>query len=180
MDETFLPFSSEESTLPENNKSIKINPSFPWIKNSSSNYHQIPSAIRFHNEIISFCKFVYPDQQDIIRREKILDRIQKVTKVLWESSLLKVFGSQLTRILTSTSDIDICILSVPTRDTVTGSTNSEVDCLHLLASKLKETRKFSYVEVISNAKVPIIKTDDLISGISIDICINNDSGLKTG
>ena len=33
---------------------------------------------------------------------------------------------------------------------------------------------------ITNAKVPIVKLDHKKSGISIDICINNDSGLHTG
>jgi DNA polymerase sigma len=38
----------------------------------------------------------------------------------------------------------------------------------------------SYVEVISSAKVPIIKMDHASSGISFDILLNNSSGLETG
>eukprot|EP00597_Dinobryon_sp_UTEXLB2267_P017252 CAMPEP_0201095982 /NCGR_PEP_ID=MMETSP0812-20130820/4895_1 /ASSEMBLY_ACC=CAM_ASM_000668 /TAXON_ID=98059 /ORGANISM="Dinobryon sp., Strain UTEXLB2267" /LENGTH=243 /DNA_ID=CAMNT_0047349919 /DNA_START=475 /DNA_END=1206 /DNA_ORIENTATION=- len=38
----------------------------------------------------------------------------------------------------------------------------------------------SYCEAITNAKVPIVKIDHIRSGISVDICINNDSGLQTG
>lgn len=38
----------------------------------------------------------------------------------------------------------------------------------------------SYCEVLSNAKVPIVKVDMMHSGIAVDICCNNSSGEDTG
>jgi hypothetical protein len=36
------------------------------------------------------------------------------------------------------------------------------------------------LQVIRSAKVPIVKFDHRRSGISVDICVNNDSGITTG
>ena len=40
--------------------------------------------------------------------------------------------------------------------------------------------KVSYIEPVVNARVPILKFDLVESGLSVDICINLDSGLRTG
>jgi non-canonical poly(A) RNA polymerase PAPD5/7 len=50
----------------------------------------------------------------------------------------------------------------------------------LLEEAIKARGIASYLEVISSAKVPIVKMDHIASRISVDICMNNDSGLKTG
>ncbi len=50
----------------------------------------------------------------------------------------------------------------------------------MVASAFKKERIASYLEVISSAKVPIIKFDHHSSGISVDILVNNMSGLDTG
>jgi hypothetical protein len=82
----------------------------------------------------------------------------------------------MTKILTPSSDIDIAILDVPEP----GSGQDMVDQLHNLDEKIREKNMVSYIEVISNAKVPIIKLDHRATGISVDVCINNSSGLTTG
>lgn len=38
----------------------------------------------------------------------------------------------------------------------------------------------SYIEVIANAKVPIVKMDHAATGIAVDICCNVTNGLNTG
>jgi DNA polymerase sigma len=81
---------------------------------------------------------------------------------MWPDCVINVFGSQQTRMLTCTSDIDISILNVPTRDMSLQSSNqinnqlkTELECLYLLSNKLKELQMVSYVEVLGNAKVGI-------------------------
>lgn len=58
--------------------------------------------------------------------------------------------------------------------------NFNNDALYQLSASFKEKQLVAYVEVIDSAKVPIIKLDHKESGISVDICCNNDSGLATG
>ena len=49
-----------------------------------------------------------------------------------------------------------------------------------VAAVLKSTGCVSYIEIMTNAKVPIIKCDHFPTGISVDICMNNTSGIETG
>ena len=93
---------------------------------------------------------------------------------------MKVFGSQLTNILTPSSDLDLCILNVPMKNQ---EDKSEISKLLLsLADRIKEEGLdfASYVEAIVNAKVPIVKFDHAPTGIAVDICLNEESGLRTG
>lgn len=107
-------------------------------------------------------------------RDVVLAEVTEIIHALWPKSTVSVFGSQMTKILTPTSDLDIVVMGVP---------ESKYDPLEVyctLAEKLKESTLVSYVEAITNAKVPIVKLDHRKSGISVDICINNDSGMRTG
>lgn len=52
--------------------------------------------------------------------------------------------------------------------------------MYLIEEAIRKLNIVSYIEVIAQAKVPILKFDHLSSGISVDVCINNDSGLRTG
>ena len=116
---------------------------------------------------------------------------------------MHVFGSHLSNILTPNSDIDICILDVCESNSQTNV--NPVNALFTLAPELRSSMDLTYLEVISNAKVPIIKLDcniknpnfnsnsnsnsnnnsndnnnNSLINISVDICINNPSGLVTG
>ena len=71
------------------------------------------------------------------------------------------------------SDIDLTILNVPI-------TVSIADALHSLADAIRKHNIANYIEVISSAKVPIVKLDHFQSGLSIDLQINNTDGLRTG
>ncbi len=75
--------------------------------------------------------------------------------------------------LYSLSDIDLTILNVPI-------TVSIADALHTLADAIRKQNIANYIEVISSAKVPIVKLDHFQSGLSIDLQINNTTGLSTG
>ena len=158
----------------------------PWILNLK-NQMDLPPLVRFHNEIIQFCRSVYPSTSQLEERTNTINEIEKICQTLWPTCNINVFGSQKTRILTCSSDIDISVLNVPVRDMSYSSSNpmnnnmkTELECLYLLANKLKDLQLVSYVEVISTAKVQIIKLDHRQSGLSMDICINNLTGEETG
>ena len=194
--ELFIPFSSSaplNSWSSKNENDFVENPQksgneeeksyivlYPWLQSHTrQEYHDSP-LIHFHNEILQFCQFAYPTSKEMKEREEIIQRVTEVAKFLWPTCEVTVFGSHMTKLLSFASDIDIAICSVPTIESEMSSTTSELECLYQLSKHLKYTQTFSYIEVISNAKVPIIKCDDKSTKIAIDICINNDSGTNTG
>lgn len=172
----FLPFIKDEKIKMEqkNLRTVLLtNIVPPWVcLHSNTN---TPPLIRFHNEILDFCDFLAPNNSEMNSRNKVLQEMKCIINSIWPLASVHVFGSQLTEIITPSSDLDIAILDVPEEEG-----KNHVDLLNKLADRIKQLKIISYVEVISSAKVPIIKFDHLQTKISVDICINNASGLETG
>jgi non-canonical poly(A) RNA polymerase PAPD5/7 len=187
MDEGFIPFSSAVVGGDPNNEdgpSQQVQPAPPTLLTSLDvppwmEYEvldvSVPPLVRLHNEVLNFCEYSAPTVNELTMRTEIIDEIKSIIAQLWPAASVHLFGSQLTRILTPTSDIDMAVLDVPVGDGVT-----VVDCLYEIAMKLRERDLISYVEVISSAKVPIVKFDHKRTGIAADICINNKTGIETG
>ena len=128
---------------------------------------------RLHNEIISFCENLAPSAEDLKTRDEVVAEISDVAKSLWgEGVQTHMFGSQMTGTATKTSDVDLTILGCdcPADDTI--------DALVALADEIKKRDLASYMEIIPGAKVPIIKMDHKKSGISLDICCNEATGIQ--
>ena len=179
MDEEFIAFGNEndEKIDDEEKKAPTLLTSIPapWLQYNTSQYdYKASSLIRLHNEILTCCEYIAPTSYEMKQRDLVFDEISQIINNLWPQSKVIVFGSQMTKILTPTSDLDIAVLDVPETNT------DQAQLLSLLASKFRESGIVSYVEAITHAKVPIVKLDHLKSKLSIDICINQDSGIKTG
>jgi DNA polymerase sigma len=149
----------------------------PWLdaQHLQKMEHRAPPFVRLHNEILTFCQFITPTPAEMKTREKVVIELNLLAKSLWPTCGVHLFGSQYTNILTPTSDIDIAILEVPIP-----SGKSLVDMLVEFAGKIHEKINVSYLEAVTGARVPIIKFDHAESGLSVDICLNHDSGLRTG
>jgi non-canonical poly(A) RNA polymerase PAPD5/7 len=132
-----------------------------------------PPFVRFHNEMLAFCDFIRPTSAELQVREKALQEITEAIQADFPNATVHVFGSQLTKILTPTSDLDIVVMDEDNPLPATA-------ILYAIGESVKKKNLASYLEVISTAKVPIVKFDHAASGISVDICCNNDSGLVTG
>lgn len=147
----------------------------PWLKTASRFDSRAPPMVRFHNEIIKFCDFITPTKAEWIDREQTLAEITNIITSLWPTCQVKVFGSQLTEVVTPSSDLDIAILDVPIPDD-----EDAVDAMAKLTNQIRDRLPVSYLELVSHARVPIIKLDHERTGVSVDICINNDQGIRTG
>jgi len=146
----------------------------PWLIYNPTQYDlSAPPFIRLHNEILTCCEYIAPTMSELKHRDIVLNEITSIISLLWPQSTVHVFGSQMTKILTPTSDLDIAVLNVDDKLDLS-------QLLYQLAGKLKDSGLVSYVEAIVHAKVPIVKCDHRNSQLSVDICINNDSGIKTG
>lgn len=180
MDDGFIPFDINAKEDNENDKGPKRptllnNITVPWfIRDSRSSLERkAPPLVRLHNEILTFCQFIRPTPAEMEIREKTLEAVVNLIKAKWPTCTVHVFGSQLTKVITPNSDLDLAVLDVPTDVDL-------ADSLIDLALKIRQQMKVSYIEPVVNARVPILKFDLVESGLSVDICINLDSGLRTG
>lgn len=180
MDEDFVAFSKADDDKEFDDVGEEMAPALltstpaPWLAYAYQYDKKAPPFVRLHNEILTLCEYIAPSVHEMNHRDVVLSEITEIIHSLWPNSTVSVFGSQMTKILTPTSDLDIVVMNVP---------ESKYDPLEVyvtLAEKLKDSSLVSYVEAITNAKVPIVKLDHRKSGISVDICINNDSGMRTG
>ena len=177
MDEEFVAFSKNDGR--ERTTGIQHAPALlttlpaPWLV-FDPRMVDLPPFVRLHNEIISFCDFSTPSRHELALREAVIDEIRACMLELFPTATIEVFGSHLTGILTPSSDIDLAMLNVPIVQ------DDALEPLFVLADSIREKRLASYCEVISNAKVPIVKLDHARTRIAVDICCNNDSGLETG
>ena len=205
----FIAFPKEATpTAPNASSAPKLLTSHPppWQCPLSPSQHRPRPFVRLHNEILSFCDFSSPSRLELSQRRIAFEEVKDCILSLFPSATVEIFGSHLTGIITPSSDIDIAMLNVPIKSTtqrinstskskkkkeavdggeevVVAEEEEEEDVLgplFLLAELLKERRLVSYCEVISSAKVPIVKLDHRATGISVDICCNNSSGLATG
>jgi predicted nucleotidyltransferase len=180
MDSDFVAFSKGDDDADDNDVVEDIAPALltstpaPWLAYAYQYDRKAPPLVRLHNEVLTFCEYIAPSVHEMNVRETVLAEISEVILSLWPGATISVFGSQMTKILTPASDLDLVVMNVPEnkRDT------SELYIT--LAQKLRDSSLCSYCESITHAKVPIVKLDHGKSGISVDIAINNDSGFRTG
>jgi len=185
----FVPFDSSKNLLDGGNKDgVPSSSSFalpalitdvraPWMQYCQSDTEgdsSSTSLVRLHNEILTFCEYIAPTKAELAAREQVVNEIIQITKEIWPQAEIKIFGSQMTKILTPSSDLDVAIINVPEGD------GGLIERLYDLEKIIREKDLVTYIEVLSNAKVPIVKLDHRRTGISIDICLNNTSGLSTG
>lgn len=63
------------------------------------------SSCRLHEEILDFYHHMVPTPIEHGLRENVVNRIEQVTKKLWPSARVEVFGSFRTKLYLPTSDI---------------------------------------------------------------------------
>jgi hypothetical protein len=81
----------------------------PWLLLASSHAstETIPPLVRLHNEIMLFCDYVAPTTQEMDVRGEVLAELTSVAQEVFPGASLHVFGSQMSNILTPSSDLDV-------------------------------------------------------------------------
>ena len=135
MDQDFVPFTKDESVQQD----IKLMTSTvaPWF---GSPDYGTNSLIRLHNEILCFCEYITPSDEEMEVRHDLKAELSSIIKGLFPEATIHIYGSQLTKIITPTSDLDLLILNVPIKESV-------VACLYSLESAIKTRNIASYLEV---------------------------------
>jgi len=168
--ESFISFSFEGDIPSDsacNSRSIIDSPA-PWLC-SFTFEHSNDSMQNLHCECLEFCRFMSLTDEEMTTRTRVINEIQGIIRGIFPNTTVQYFGSQLSKTLTPTSDLDLVIMNIDVKNPLT-----------VLAEHIRKSNIVSYMEVIANAKVPIVKFDHMESGISVDIVVNNDDGLTTG
>ncbi|KAJ1940166.1 hypothetical protein GGF37_004090 [Kickxella alabastrina] len=115
----------------------------------------------------------------IERMQRVLDQLQMIDV----KPKAQCFGSFETRLYLPTSDIDMTVMlhNEGTKEMSENYKSKEAvrRFLYTLARQMKKSGFCRDCEVIANARVPIIKTHEMVTGFAVDISINADSGFKS-
>ncbi|KAJ5938476.1 PAP/25A-associated [Penicillium verhagenii] len=110
------------------------------------------SRIRWDYEIISFYNWVKPqDFENIVRRD-LVERLKAAFHSRYTGIEIHIFGSFASGVHLSTADIDLVLLRI-----------------HIAVP--------DSIECVAHARVPIVKFVDSLTGISVDMSFDNNSGL---
>ena len=145
-----------------------LSSSAPWMLRS---YLHPNFSLRLHEELLDFAAFISPTSSEEKQRTALLSRFSSLIQSLFPSSSLAAFGSYATKLYLPMSDIDVVVFT-PEMDFDTGET-----ALEMIAEALRGEGWASYLEVISNARIPIVKFTDKETGLKVDVCRDQQSGL---
>jgi len=140
--------------------------------------------VRLHNEMLNLVALESPGKEEKTTRKAVRLELTALIQEVFPTAKVEVFGSEATGILTRSSDLDLAVtIPPPSSSSIEygeGSVDEEVmdgDKMRLkICSRLQRARVCSYLEII-NARVPIVKLDHAASGLGVDICVNNNSGV---
>jgi len=155
--------------------------SAPWARAS---YTQPNFTHRLHEELLDFCMYFSPKPEEVRMREELVERLQRTVQDAFPLSrntvVLKPFGSYATQLYLPISDIDFVLVGVDPSHAGKGSQLSKTRSTPLaqLERHIKSTQTVSYLEHISNARIPILKLTDKSTGIKVDICYEIEGGLR--
>lgn len=131
-----------------------------------------------HKEICDFYDFVRPQQFEQVIREDLLDRIERVVKAELPYCNVHCFGSFAAGLYLPNADMDLVIISNQFRDFGQKTACQRKNEMHTFGRYLERTlAERGSIEVISAAKVPIIKFVDETTAIRVDISFENDTGI---
>ncbi|ORY84948.1 hypothetical protein BCR37DRAFT_345340, partial [Protomyces lactucae-debilis] len=146
---------------------------YPWLQGKDYAREQEPSRI-LHRELQDFIKFVEPTAGEHALRSLVISRIRRLVTAKWPTASVHAFGSFETRLYLPTSDIDLVLLS-------SGQPGDPVyeqpKHLKKLAHLLVKAGIARDIQVITSARVPIIKFVDKLTQIHVDISFNKPTGL---
>jgi non-canonical poly(A) RNA polymerase PAPD5/7 len=176
----------------------------PWINDDlpaadSRRFHPLTVL---HNEIVGFVRLMEPLPEEIKQREELIEAVEKLILETFpdEVTEVQVFGSQATGLFLPSSDIDLVVHTVKEdkSDTAKESNSKNTgnkkqapeedlekdwdkptgSVMERLAEALREQwwSELSYLEVIPNTRVPLIKFCHAPTGTQVDVCFDQTTG----
>ena len=140
----------------------------PWWREDASRAPLKAPMLRLHEEILWFADFVKPTPEEQERRRAAYERVEAVVKETFVSGRLEVFGSYATGMYLPTSDIDCVVLD--------SGVGTQADGVRALGRALSRGGLARKMELITKARVPIVKFVEALSGIQFDVSFDVANG----
>ena len=170
--EDFIPL-SESTPLPKKDTKRPLKHKLNSTPSASLKKKRVekgdtPKIVQLHYEILEFCQHASPLEEERTMRADLIERITKSVKSLWSYARVEVFGSYKTDLYLPSCDIDLVVFGRWARKP-----------LYSLKDKLVKDGIVNEInaKVIDNAKVPIIKIVDILTGVKVDIAFNTTNGI---
>ena len=131
--------------------------------------------LRLHEELLDFASAFRPTCAERATRQQLVSRVKDLLHTIWPDAEVRAFGSFDTGLYLPESDIDLVCLG-------TGATNQKQKgrALYRISEMLRRAAwRAAKVEVVDKARVPIIKFVDVESGVAVDICLEETTGLQS-
>ncbi|KAL4464118.1 hypothetical protein ABPG74_006055 [Tetrahymena malaccensis] len=126
--------------------------------------------LRLHNEIIELTDYLSPTKQEHEIRLKSMERLKKILLDAVPECEVKTFGSFSTELYLPNSDIDMVIV----KDDIQNK-----QLYKKVADKIMNCEDiYENINLVTNAKVPIIKFVEKETQINFDISFNKEDGVK--
>ncbi|KAH8732155.1 hypothetical protein GQ44DRAFT_735100 [Phaeosphaeriaceae sp. PMI808] len=181
-------FSADVAITPDWIASPRANPS-PWAREQVAYNHLIGDPEKWlHNEIMDFYEFVAPTKFEHKARRNLVDRISNAlrnTKVFpHDAGQILCFGSYPAGLYLPTADMDLVYASDRHYDGGSPVLDAAQDrgifkkTLFKASNRLKNVGIAENSFVIAKARVPIIKFQDRVTGLDVDISFENLSGVQ--
>src|SRR5436305_9843334 len=133
---------------------------------------------RLHKEICDFYDFVRPREFEEIIRNDLLERLRQMIKSYWDDADIRCFGSFAAGLYLPIADMDLVCVSQAFLNQGIKKFNLK---RHLFRFRdYLQRNQISVegsIEVISSARVPLVKFVDRLTGLKVDVSFENDSGL---
>ncbi|CAD8121232.1 unnamed protein product [Paramecium sonneborni] len=140
----------------------------PWMSKKTMMIRH--PVLRLHNEMMEFFDYISPSDSEHKRRITAYMRVEKYLQDLAPEAQIESFDTFKTRMYLPNADIDIVMIE-------TSCTQKQL-YKKVAAQMIKQTNKFENVNLIANAKVPIIKFIDVESQYHFDLSFNQLDALK--
>ncbi|OKL64171.1 hypothetical protein UA08_00721 [Talaromyces atroroseus] len=157
----------------------------PWLELMEPTMHL---GTRLHNEILAFYDWVKPRPYEDMIRKDLIQRIQYVfdSQPKFRGMEVQSFGSFASGLYLPVADMDLVLLSpnfrrygresfIPYRRSQGGRIS-----IYEVARVVERAGVIvsGSMEIISGARVPILKWVDRLTGLRVDMAFDNDSGIR--
>ena len=153
----------------------------PWLQSVSDRALEAP-GVTLHKEVIDFYEWVKPRDFEHAVRADLIARLQKAFERLEPGGRLKPFGSFAAGLYLPTGDMDLVFLRSSFRGTRFSSNGKlakpKTEIVNTFTKFIRSKGLAQgLVKPIFQAKVPIIKFVEKVSGLKVDLSFDNDTGV---
>jgi non-canonical poly(A) RNA polymerase PAPD5/7 len=134
---------------------------------------------RLHKEIVDFYEHIKPRDFEHTLREDLVRNLNRHLSMRYRNASIKPFGSFMTGLYLPTGDMDLvlCSTEYETRGIAVLNAKRELFKFRVFLQS-HELALHNDVEVISKAKVPIVKYIDNLTCLKVDVSFENLTGIN--